>query len=68
MGQICDVIVVGGGPAGSAAARTAALRGLDVLILDKSPFPHYKPCGGALSLNRSICWTGPFPLRSWKGR
>lgn len=50
MGQIYDVIVAGGGPAGSAAARTAAMRGLDVLILEKSPFPRYKPCGGALSL------------------
>ncbi len=50
MEQIYDLIVAGGGPAGSAAARTAAMRGLDVLILDKSPFPRYKPCGGALSL------------------
>ena len=50
MGQIYDLIVAGGGPAGSAAARTAAMRGLDVLILEKSPFPRYKPCGGALSL------------------
>lgn len=44
-----DLIVAGGGPAGSAAARAAALRGLDVLILEKSNFPRYKPCGGALS-------------------
>ena len=50
MGQIYDLIVAGAGPAGSAAARTAAMRGLDVLILEKSPFPRYKPCGGALSL------------------
>jgi geranylgeranyl reductase family protein len=44
-----DLIVVGGGPAGSAAARTAALHGLDTLILEKDAFPRYKPCGGALS-------------------
>ena len=44
-----DLIVAGGGPAGSAAAQAAALRGLDVLILEKSEFPRYKPCGGALS-------------------
>jgi digeranylgeranylglycerophospholipid reductase len=30
-----DVIVVGAGPAGSSAARVAASRGLDVLLLDK---------------------------------
>ncbi|MDD1761705.1 MAG: geranylgeranyl reductase family protein [Methanothrix sp.] len=44
-----DLIVAGAGPAGSAAARAAALQGLDVLILEKEPFPRYKPCGGALS-------------------
>ena len=30
-----DVIVVGGGPAGSLAARTAAQQGLDVLLIEK---------------------------------
>ena len=44
-----DLIVVGAGPAGSAAAREAALQGLDTLILEKETFPRYKPCGGALS-------------------
>lgn len=44
-----DLIVVGAGPAGSAAAREAARRGLDTLILEKETFPRYKPCGGAIS-------------------
>ncbi len=44
-----DLIVVGAGPAGSTAARAAALQGLDTLILEKQQFPRYKPCGGALS-------------------
>lgn len=44
-----DLIVVGAGPAGSAAAREAARRGLDTLILEKEAFPRYKPCGGAVS-------------------
>ena len=61
MGQICDLIVAGGGPAGSAAARTAAMRGMDVLILDKSPFPRYKPCGGALSLKALSMLDGSLP-------
>ena len=34
-GEKWDLIVVGGGPAGSGAARSAALRGLRVLVLDK---------------------------------
>ncbi len=64
MKQIYDLIVAGGGPAGSAAARTAAMRGMDVLILDKSPFPRYKPCGGALSLKAlsMLDWLLPPPV------
>ncbi|WP_392435896.1 NAD(P)/FAD-dependent oxidoreductase (plasmid) [Yersinia sp. HM-2024] len=33
---LCDVIVVGAGPAGAVAARVLALKGLDVIMLDKS--------------------------------
>ena len=44
-----DLIIVGAGPAGSAAAREAARLGLDTLILEKEAFPRYKACGGALS-------------------
>lgn len=61
MEKIYDVIVTGGGPAGSTAARMAALRGLDVLILEKSIFPRYKPCGGALSLKALSMLDGPLP-------
>ena len=43
-----DVVVVGAGPAGSSAARSAAEAGLSVLILDQSRFPRYKTCGGGL--------------------
>jgi geranylgeranyl reductase family protein len=46
---VYDLIVVGAGPAGSTAARTASIMGLNVLILEKEVFPRYKPCGGALS-------------------
>lgn len=44
-----DLIVVGAGPAGSTAARTASMMGLNVLVMEKEIFPRYKPCGGALS-------------------
>ncbi|MGY5870901.1 MAG: geranylgeranyl reductase family protein [Candidatus Thorarchaeota archaeon] len=45
-----DLIVVGGGPAGSTCARSAALLGLDVLVLEKSYHPRRKACGGGLTL------------------
>ena len=44
-----DVIVVGAGPAGSTAARTLALGGARVLVLDRARFPRNKPCGGGLT-------------------
>jgi menaquinone-9 beta-reductase len=42
----CDVLIVGGGPAGSTCARVLKNAGLDVLILDKSVFPRDKVCAG----------------------
>jgi menaquinone-9 beta-reductase len=44
-----DVIVVGAGPAGSAAAFYLASAGLDVLVLEKSRFPREKVCGDGLT-------------------
>ncbi|UOZ06994.1 FAD-dependent oxidoreductase [Amycolatopsis sp. WQ 127309] len=37
-----DVIVVGGGPAGSTAATVVAMRGHRVLLLEKEHFPRYQ--------------------------
>lgn len=47
--MIYDVIVVGGGPAGSVLACELAQRGLEVLILEKATLPRYKACGGGLT-------------------
>ncbi len=44
-----DVIVAGGGPAGSGLAVFLAGAGMKVLLLEKSRYPRFKPCGGALS-------------------
>jgi menaquinone-9 beta-reductase len=43
-----DVLVVGGGPAGLAAAITASLRNLRVTLLDSRKPPIDKPCGEGL--------------------
>jgi menaquinone-9 beta-reductase len=44
-----DVIVVGAGPGGSAAAYHMARHGLRVLLLDKTEFPREKVCGDGLT-------------------
>ena len=44
-----DVVVVGGGPAGSSAACIIAKSGLSVLLIDKSEFPRDKCCGDGLT-------------------
>jgi flavin-dependent dehydrogenase len=49
-----DVIIVGGGPAGSAAATRLKAAGADVLVLDKDQFPRHKLCAG---------WITPAVLR-----
>jgi geranylgeranyl reductase family protein len=41
-----DVLIVGGGPAGSTCARTLTRSGLDVVVLDKAEFPRDKVCAG----------------------
>jgi len=46
-----DVIIVGGGPSGSAAAISLAKAGAEVALVDKSSFPRDKICGDAISLD-----------------
>lgn len=42
----CEVLVVGGGPAGAACARALVRAGIDVLVVDKKSFPRDKVCAG----------------------
>src|SRR5215813_8262771 len=51
----CDVLIVGGGPAGSSCAWGLRSSGLRVVILDKAKFPRNKVCGG---------WITPFVLEA----
>lgn len=44
-----DLIVIGAGPAGSSAARTAAKLGLKTLLLEKERVPRNKLCGGGVT-------------------
>ncbi len=59
MSAALDAVVVGAGPAGSAAAVSLARAGVDVLLLDRADFPRDKPCGDligarALSAARAL--------------
>lgn len=42
----CDVLIVGGGPAGSSCARRLRAAGHDVVVMDKQHFPRDKVCAG----------------------
>ena len=44
-----DTLIVGAGPAGTAAAITLARAGLDVMVVDKAQFPRDKICGDGLT-------------------
>lgn len=48
MASTCDVLIVGAGPAGSAAAWALARAGLQVVLADQQSFPRDKVCGDAL--------------------
>ncbi len=44
--DFCDVVIIGGGPAGSSCAWRLQKHGIPSLILDARVFPRPKPCAG----------------------
>ena len=75
--ESCDVLIIGGGPAGSSCAWKLAGSGLDVLVMDKKGFPRDKPCAGwitpalvdelHLDLDDYRCGPSPLPLPPTSG-
>jgi digeranylgeranylglycerophospholipid reductase len=68
-----DVVVVGGGPAGVAAAKTSAKAGAKTLLLEKNPaIMAMKPCGQAVSAHTfetaGVKPTSPMILNSVSAR
>ena len=49
-----DVIVVGGGPAGSVMAWSLARRGVRVAVVERATFPREKVCGATSSNRREL--------------
>jgi menaquinone-9 beta-reductase len=47
--DVLDVLIVGGGPAGSSCARTLTAGGARVAVVDRAAFPRVKLCAGWLS-------------------
>lgn len=59
-----DVLVIGAGPAGSAAAAWTARMGLDTLLVDSCQFPRDKPCGDGLT-PRAMAELQRLGMSSW---
>lgn len=59
-----EVIVIGAGPSGSAAAAWAARAGREVLVIDAADFPRDKACGDGLT-PRAVLELGLLGLADW---
>ncbi len=58
----CDVLVIGAGPAGSAAARAAASAGASVIMIDRRRTVGVRPqCAGFLPAAAAVLLDGPVP-------
>lgn len=70
MSDDAEVIVVGAGPAGAAAALVLARRGRSVLLIERGPFPGSKNMYGGVVYGRVLDtlipgWTDEVPVQRW---
>ena len=63
-GSVHDLIVIGGGPAGTSAAIAAARAGARVLLLERGRFPRHKVCGEFVSAESLELLGGSLPSAS----
>jgi electron transfer flavoprotein-quinone oxidoreductase len=68
--ETCDAVVVGAGPAGSAAALALARRGHSVVIVERGPFPGSKNVYGGVVYARVLDdvipdWWEHVPVQRW---
>lgn len=68
-----DVIVVGAGPAGSAAAIELARAGMDVCLIERGPYPGSKNMYGGVIYGRILDtlipnWWEEVPIQRWVAR
>ncbi len=68
--ETTQLLIIGAGPAGTAAAIEAARRGLDAITIDKATFPRPKICGDGLTTGalRHLQELGvdPATIPSWR--
>ncbi|MBV8463960.1 MAG: FAD-dependent oxidoreductase, partial [Acidimicrobiales bacterium] len=66
----CDVVVVGAGPAGSAAALALARAGRSVVLIERGPFAGSKNVYGGVVYGRVLdrlvpSWWESVPVERW---
>ncbi len=61
----CDVLIAGGGPAGSALAFHLAKKGLKIIVAEAERFPRDKICGDGVS-PIALCELDAMGIKEWK--
>ncbi|MEP6846105.1 MAG: FAD-dependent monooxygenase, partial [Panacibacter sp.] len=62
----CDVLIAGGGPAGSALAYHLAKKGLKIIVAEAECFPRDKVCGDGVS-PIALAELDAMGIKNWEG-